>query len=441
MDKVQYVMARLGCARLLLARAKGNMEHPIVSRVQMDAVIASMEPKLMAGMAPDHRAMLLALLTRCEFLQEHLQKLLVLVEPPAATPAKIVPSKRPMQVFVPNILHYFTDAEWARMTGNVHDARDLLIVRILDLGGINISEKCKASLVSLLLYLFGMRTLDEATKKSLLEQFKAEHKKRARQHREVNPYLLHLPMPSHLKSQSPELYHSVFGGQDPTPSQINYGSVAMPTVFCRSTSKVSAQLLQLEARFQPHGGGQLQPGGAPLQLLERVVALQQSSMEIMRAGGQSAQLPQAAQALRALTAPAPQPFQGSLHGRLALPPAYLVPGGLGTSASSGEFMPALLDQDPPGMPQSQVAVGPLKAEQDDLPPVLQQPMAAATPPSGKELASSLPGMQQADVSANLHAAHRRTMASSPLRMSPLRKQLAKHNQQAEQAITEAAQPL
>ena len=59
------VMARLGCARMLLMRSKDTAQHTIVSRLQTNAVVDLMQRQAvaMAAMTPGMRAKMGALAT------------------------------------------------------------------------------------------------------------------------------------------------------------------------------------------------------------------------------------------------------------------------------------------------------------------------------------------------------------------------------------------
>ena len=140
-------MARLGCARMLLVRSKGTTQHTMVSRLQTDAVVDLMkrQPVAMAGMTPGMRAAMGALVTAGAWHPDDIVKIMNLAQPPAPVPKQAVVRAK-MQKFTPNILHYFTAAEWERMKSqqSLGVAVDFLISRLHQLGGRCLSEPCKA---------------------------------------------------------------------------------------------------------------------------------------------------------------------------------------------------------------------------------------------------------------------------------------------------------
>ena len=79
----QVVMTRIGCARLLLTKSKRKPEHPLISRIQGQAIeeVMGRNPKLMPGLSSEDRGQCLALLTQCAFLEGDMAALLKVVEP------------------------------------------------------------------------------------------------------------------------------------------------------------------------------------------------------------------------------------------------------------------------------------------------------------------------------------------------------------------------
>ena len=126
-------MARLGCASMLLMRSKDTAQHTIVSRLQADAVCDLMQRQAvdMANMAPDMRAKMGALATAGAWCPGDMAKIMSLVQPPAPPPKPVVVRTK-MQKFTPNILNYFTGAEWDRMQSqqSLGVAVDFLITRL-----------------------------------------------------------------------------------------------------------------------------------------------------------------------------------------------------------------------------------------------------------------------------------------------------------------------
>ena len=84
------VIARLGCARMLLMRSRDTAQHTIVSRLQKDAVVDLMQRQAvaMAAMAPGMRAKMGALATAGAWCPEDMTNIMSLVQPPPAPEPK-----------------------------------------------------------------------------------------------------------------------------------------------------------------------------------------------------------------------------------------------------------------------------------------------------------------------------------------------------------------
>ena len=123
---------------------------------------------------------------------------------------------------------------------------EFLIGRLLQLGGLCLSEPCKAWCVSLCLLLNGMPHCTDATRAQVLQHFKKEYARRNRKAPRVDTLVVNLPLPMELKTQQPALYRAVFGDQDPVPSQIDVATTSLPVVFCRSSSSKSLYALCLQ---------------------------------------------------------------------------------------------------------------------------------------------------------------------------------------------------
>ena len=225
MSAPRDVMARLGCARMLLMRSKDTAQHTIVSRLQADAVCDLMQRQAvdMANMAPDMRAKMGALATAGAWCPVDIAKIMSLVQPPPK-PMPVVATRTKMQKFTPNILNYFTSAEWDRMQGqqSLGVAVDFLITRLHQLGGRCLSEPCKAWCSSLILSLRGLSNCTESTKQQVLEFFKKEYASRGRKAAKVEPCLLELPPPNELKENT----HSCTTRSSATTSQCRRASTS-----------------------------------------------------------------------------------------------------------------------------------------------------------------------------------------------------------------------
>ena len=236
------MMARLGCARLLLAKAKGKPEQDLVSRIQKDSLVEvmSQDAALLPGLSSDDRGKLLALLLQCSFRTEDKKAILDLVEPPPSPDSK---KRAPMQRFYPQTLQYFRKAEWMAMLErkDLQQAASLVIDRILDLGGCHVREQCWSNLVACLLWVCGAVALDMQAKTRILMFVKAEYKRRARNHKHVEPYLADLPAPADLQRDWPDLWQSIFLGDGPETPPIT-DSTPLPEVRCRVTKKMQHEL-------------------------------------------------------------------------------------------------------------------------------------------------------------------------------------------------------
>ena len=123
-------MSRLGCARMLLGRSFGKPEHPIVSRLQSDAIVDLMkaEHEAMECMSPDNRCKMSSLAVAGKWAGDDLQKVLPMIEPPAPKGSTHRP---PMQKATPMILNYFTAEEWLSFNDKgVDHAMQYLITRL-----------------------------------------------------------------------------------------------------------------------------------------------------------------------------------------------------------------------------------------------------------------------------------------------------------------------
>ena len=213
------VMARLGCARFVLAKAKGKPEEALASRVQKDALVALMSKVAawLPGLSSDDRGKLLFLLVQCPFCEEDKQAILDLVQPLPAPAADSKKQRTPMQRFYPKILEYFREDEWVAMSErkNLQYTASLVIDRVLDLGGNHVSEQCWSSLVACILWTSGAAKLDMEAKSRILMFVKAEHKRRRCHRKPVEPFLVDLPMPADLQKDWPALWQSIFPGDGP----------------------------------------------------------------------------------------------------------------------------------------------------------------------------------------------------------------------------------
>ena len=234
------IMARIGCARCALLTTSGST-HLAASKSQADAIkeLSRKDPMFLAKLSVQDRDKITRLLAQCRFHETELQSLLDMFN---ASVVKL--HRRDFQVFMPNLLHYFTQEEWMTIAKgcSLSEAMDMIMCRVLDLGGVNLSEKCKRWLVSLVLHLGKLGDSTEEEKQDLFAWFKDELKRRRRRCEQVEPYILNLPLPDKLKVDSPDLFQSVFNDygkiNSPVPNKLCLEFEQLPMVPCRSPRSV-----------------------------------------------------------------------------------------------------------------------------------------------------------------------------------------------------------
>ena len=238
---------------------------------------------------------------------------------------------------------------------------DTVVNRLLELGGRNMSEPCAASLLATIMFTVGCKGLDDSSIHKLLQFFKLDYKRKARRCPKVDPYLKGLPLPEELMQQWPALYYkSVFGNEHPVHSQVDVS--ALPTVHCRSSNKSVSEIVRIEREW-----GMSETSGLPMDLLQRVVTMQQSQLELMLANRNPSGL-RAGLQLQDLARPAPLPTTN----RLALP----APSGLGRPSMWGI-----------GHPEQQV-VGSVDVDSQTVQPLQDDVQANAMPLSQVATAST-----------------------------------------------------
>ena len=273
----EMLMARVGCARLLVAKAKGKLEEGVVSRVQKDALLAAMSKnaEFLPGLSSENRGKLLALLLQCSFAEDDKAAILKMVDPVVAQKKKKSKRKQ-MQVFYPTILQYFRTDEWRSMrdTADMCNVVDVFVSRLLELGGCNLSEPCMASVVSCMMWLCGAMRLDQQSKSRVLMYVKAEYKRRGRHQQQfAMPYMLRLPAVQLLQAQQPDLWEKVFGAEEPGPAPIS-SSTILPLVRCRMTKKLKKEL----ADHMLSSGGQ---SALPSDIVKLMQSMQQSHADLL----------------------------------------------------------------------------------------------------------------------------------------------------------------
>ena len=211
----------------------------------------------------------------------------------------------PNQIFFPAVLQYFTETEW----GGTSQSKDIMacislfVDRMLQPGGRNCSEQCMAKVLSVSLYICSNMKLDDLSKSRLLAFAKVEYKRRGRRARQVQPYLTQLPDPETLQRQLPDLFNAIFSEEPPQRSKVDMTTAPLPIVACRVSKK---QKTEIEKLMKKHGDCSM-----PLDLLQRVMAMQQSQIELLRMSSQQ-NMPSASLALKDLATPTPLPDRMAL---------------------------------------------------------------------------------------------------------------------------------
>ena len=104
----QEIMARLGCARLVLQCSNGKPGHEMASRMQAEAVLDLMKrsAKAILKMGPEARAKVTALVASSAWHPGDMEEIMSRLAPPPGE----VAAHHSMHKFTPDILHYFTAA-------------------------------------------------------------------------------------------------------------------------------------------------------------------------------------------------------------------------------------------------------------------------------------------------------------------------------------------
>ena len=269
------LLVHFGCVRFLLQKSVGKgHEHTMASQIQKVAMVDRVKKANLHDIDPETRAKICNMLQRCAFMEADKVEIMQLLVPPAP---KERAHRLPMQRFFPMILEYFTEQEWARMSQpNLPTAMEMLQQRIVALGGRNPSEKCSASLTSLILHVCSMGKMNMDGKQQVLTLFKTEFKRKVRNLPPVRPYFADLPSPEALQHNHPALFHSLFGASSPTSSKVDLSAVSLPVVTCRVNAKHTQELLALEDRSRASDSV------LPMEILRRVVSMQQDAVDLMR---------------------------------------------------------------------------------------------------------------------------------------------------------------
>ena len=159
----RMLVPRIGAAKLALEETDGEARD-MLSKIQAAAIveIAAREPGL-PSMSAEIRARLVSLASAAPWRQQDLVAILKSLSPPDVVKKGEAEAqrRRPMQHWAPAILGYFTMAEWNRMLNEHNDtvAREIVLGRVVELGGRNLSEPTMHCLASLLLIVSGKHAL------------------------------------------------------------------------------------------------------------------------------------------------------------------------------------------------------------------------------------------------------------------------------------------
>ena len=365
--------ARLGAAKVGLG-GKVCEERRMISRTQVCAIeaLASRDPGL-NGVSPENRATLVDFASTTNWHDGDLAKVLKCLEPPQE---KEKQTRRPGQQFAPGILGYFTDTEWGIMLNpkDKDKTQDLILNRIIQLSGRNLTEPALKFVSSLMIFLAnGQQTkwMMVETKKAFYQNVKKEFKAKARYQSKPDPYIVSLPTsPEGLKEKHPELYASVF---------------PEPPVLCRIDLM---GLMRLDSSYMCRGGKPSNPQGLPgdmgtggmdicvQMLLQQMSAMQQHQLLLTGRDGStlSNAMGPSLKCLAALSKPSgPQVEHRLLH----------LPGPSDSQSSVVSSGPNASALDP--FPASQLQTMPPAAIAD---PAGQIPAPQPLPPSLQKMSSS-----------------------------------------------------
>ena len=158
------VLMHLGCCRKLLAKSVGKeQEHAMASHVQMEAMKHRIKQADIGSIDPEMKARIFTMLQACAFTEGDRLQLMELLSPKQAEGQQKEQKQQrlPMQTLFPMLLEYFTEEEWSQMRKpTMSAAMHMVMARAIALGARNPSERCCASITSLLLHVCGMAEIN-----------------------------------------------------------------------------------------------------------------------------------------------------------------------------------------------------------------------------------------------------------------------------------------
>ena len=181
-------MARLGCARLVLARGRADRseeeENRMLSQTQRDSIVAEIKAqgRQIKSMSPDAAARMSSLASSVAFAEGHLGHILQQVQHSQVSGSGSGGARTwTTQYATPQILSYFSKDEWELFEGaGTNSAMEHLIHRLLQLGYVRLSEPCKAWCTGLLLHMAQQSHATANVKAKWLKTFKGLYCRRAK---------------------------------------------------------------------------------------------------------------------------------------------------------------------------------------------------------------------------------------------------------------------
>ena len=111
-------------------------------------------------------------------------------------------------------------------------------------------------------------------KSRILMFVKAEHKRRARHRKPVEPFLVDLPLPADLQKAWPALWQSIFPGDGPKEPPISQ-TTQLPEVRCRVSKKMQKELSLVQSR------GAATPLALPADLVQLLNTMHKSHSDLV----------------------------------------------------------------------------------------------------------------------------------------------------------------
>ena len=281
--------------------SRSDEEQEMLSKTQVDAILAEIQGQTqqLKSMSPEAAARVSSLASSVPFAPGHLSHVLKQI---GRIQSKGSGGARTwtQQYATPQILSYFTKAEWELFEGaGANVAMEHLIHRLVQLGYVRLSETCKAWCTGLLLHMSQQANATASVKQRWLDLFKTQYARRARPAKKtmtLQPPAT-LPEPSVLWRDHHDLYARVFPRDPPSAPLIDMMRVELPRVDCRGGKDLLRMPDASKRTTADAGGGRV---------LEQLVALQTDHLKLLQS---TLGAPQQVQAPRSLSALASGPMQ------------------------------------------------------------------------------------------------------------------------------------